>query len=111
MYANIFTDINYAEIVNRLKKLNADAERKWGTMTPAEMIRHCRAQIDFILNPSPDVKIYPTMFRFSPVRWLALYGIPWPKNSKTAPELDVTKKLTDTTDFDNEKQLILQGLH
>ncbi|MCU0403356.1 MAG: DUF1569 domain-containing protein [Chitinophagaceae bacterium] len=111
MYANIFTDINYAEIVNRLKKLNADAERKWGTMTPAEMIRHCRAQIDFILNPSPDVKIYPTMFRFSPVRWLALYGIPWPKNSKTAPELDVTKKLTDTTDFDNEKHLILQGLH
>jgi hypothetical protein len=111
MYANIFTDINYAEILQRLKNLRVDSTRKWGTMTSAEMLRHCRAQIEFILKPSPDVKIYPTMFRFSPVRWLALYGIPWPKNSKTAPELDVTKKLTDTTDFDNEKQLILQGLH
>ena len=111
MYANFFTDINYAEIVSRLKKLNADSERKWGSMTIAEMLRHCRAQIDFILRPSPDVKIYPTMLRFSPVRWLALYGIPWPKNSKTAPELDVRKKLTDTTDFNNEMQLIMQALH
>lgn len=110
MYSNIFTDLNYAQIVQRLNKLKGDAARKWGTMTPAEMLRHCRAQIDFILHPDPDAKIYKTMFRFSPVRFLALYGIPWPKNSKTAPEMDVTKKLKDTSDFEQEKQLMLEAL-
>ena len=110
MYSNLFTDITYAELVQRLNKLSAEAPRKWGTMTAAQMLRHCRAQIDFILNPSEDVKIYPTMLRFSPVRWLAIYPMPWPRNSKTAPELDVNKELQDTTEFENEKQLLLDSL-
>jgi hypothetical protein len=80
-------------------------------MTPAQMLRHCRAQIDFILHPSDDVKIYPTMLRFSPMRWMALYAIPWPKNSKTAPELDVNKKLQDTGEFEAEKAQLLESLN
>ncbi len=110
MYSNIFTDLPFAQTVKRINSLTANAPRKWGTMSAAQMLRHCRSQIDFILSPSDDVKIYPTMMRFAPVRWLALYGIPWPKNSKTAPEMDVNKKLTDTTDFENEKHLMLEAL-
>lgn len=111
MLSNIFTDLNYAQIVSRLKALEETAQRKWGTMTPAQMLRHCRSQIEFILSPTSDVKVYPTAFRFAPVRWLALNVVPWPQNSKTAPEMDVTKKLTDVQDFGREKQLILEALH
>jgi hypothetical protein len=111
MSSNIFTDLPYAQIVHRLKGLNATSERQWGTMTPAQMLRHCRSQVDFILNPTDDVKVYKTMLRFSPIRWLALYGMPWPKNTKTAPEMDVNKGLTDTADFETELKLILEALH
>jgi hypothetical protein len=111
MFSNIFTDINFAQIVDRLKGLEENAPRKWGTMTPAQMLRHCRSQIDFILSPTSDVKVYSTAMRFAPVRWLVLNVVPWPQNSKTAPEMDVTKKLTDVQDFDEEKHLILEGLH
>ncbi len=104
MYANIFTDLSYAQIIGRLKKLSVDAPRQWGKMSASEMLRHCRSQIEFILDPGDEVKVYKTMFRFAPVRWLALYGVPWPKNSATAPEMDVTKKLIDTADFDHEKE-------
>jgi hypothetical protein len=110
MYANIFTDLHFAEILKRLENLQAASVRKWGTMSAAQMLRHCRSQIEFILDPKDDVKVYKTMFRFAPVRWFALYGIPWPKNAATAPEMDVTKKLTDTADFDHEKEKILHAL-
>ncbi len=111
MLSNIFTDLNYAQIMNRLKSLQESSERRWGTMTPAQMLRHCRSQIEFILSPPDNVKIYPTAFRFAPVRWLALYGVPWPKNSRTAPEMDVNKKLTDVADFQTEHTLMLEALH
>lgn len=111
MAGNIFTDIKYAEIIDRLKRLQATAERKWGTMTAAQMLRHCRSQIEFILAPPPDMKVLNTPFRFAPVRWLALYIVPWPKNSQTAPEMDVNKKLTDVQDFEQEKRLMLEGLN
>jgi hypothetical protein len=110
MFSNLFIDINYAEIVKRLERVKTDSPRMWGTMTPAQMLRHCRAQIEFILNPSDSVKVYPTLFRYAPIRWIALYGISWPKNSKTAPELDVNKKLNDTSEFENEHRLILKAL-
>ncbi len=110
MYANIFIDLSYAQILQRLKNLTAAAPRQWGKMNGAEMLRHCRSQLEFIQAPSDAVKVYKTPYRFAPVRWLALYGVPWPKNTATAPEMDVTKKLTDTTEFDKEKQLLLEAL-
>jgi hypothetical protein len=111
MLSNIFTDLNYAQIVDRLKGLEETSQRKWGTMTPAQMLRHCRSQIEFILAPSPDTVVLKTPFRFAPVRWLSLYVVPWPENAKTAPEMDVNKKLTDVQDFEQDKHLILEGLH
>ena len=110
MAANIFNAKDYQGISSRLSKVNAQSSRQWGTMTPAQTLRHCRAQIDFILSPSPHVKVYPTPFRFAPVRWFALYGMAWPKNSKTAPELDVNKKLNDTGEFQEEYNLLTEAL-
>ncbi|HSK12921.1 MAG TPA: DUF1569 domain-containing protein [Phnomibacter sp.] len=110
MFSNIFTDITYAETVQRLQQLTESTQRKWGTMTGAQMLRHCRAQIDLVLHPADTVKVYPTMMRFSPVRWLVVYPVPWPKGSKTAPELDVNKKLMDVEDFATEKAELLQAL-
>jgi acyl transferase domain-containing protein len=110
MVANLFTDINYAEIVGRLQKLHADSPRQWGTMSAAQMLRHCRAQIEFILQPNPKAKVYKTLLRFAPARWVALYLLPWGKNLKTAPEMDVNKQLTDTGSFAHEQHTLLQRL-
>jgi len=110
MASNIFNTNDYSGISQRLSKVQAQSQRQWGTMTPAQMLRHCRAQIEFILAPSANVKVYPTAFRFAPVRWFALYGMAWPKNSKTAPELDVNKKLNDTGEFQQENALLTEAL-
>lgn len=110
MASNIFNTADYNSISQRLSKVQAQSQRHWGTMTPAQMLRHCRAQIDFILAPSAHVKVYPTPFRYGPIKWLALYGMAWPKNSKTAPELDVNKKLNDTGEFQQEHTLLTAAL-
>ncbi|MCU0375244.1 MAG: DUF1569 domain-containing protein [Chitinophagaceae bacterium] len=110
MASNIFNTNDYNAICQRLSKVQAQSLRQWGTMTPAQMLRHCRAQIDFILAPAANVKVYPTPFRFGPIKWLALYGMAWPKNSKTAPELDVNKKLNDTGEFQQEYALLTEAL-
>lgn len=110
MAANIFNPADYANLQKRLQLLQADSNRLWGKMTVAEMLRHVRSQIDSILDPDPNTRIYKTMFRFAPLKWIALYIMPVPKNMKTAPQMDVTKKLKDTTDFDNEKAKIEAAL-
>jgi hypothetical protein len=79
-------------------------------MTPAEMLRHCRKQLEFVLNPPEHQKVYNTPMLYQPIKWLVIYAIPWPKGSATAPEMDVHKKLTDTAAFETEKTLLLQAL-
>jgi hypothetical protein len=111
MKENIFNAGHYQQMQRRLRALQPNAARQWGTMNPAEMLRHCRKQLEFVLDPPANQKVYNTPMRYQPIKWLVVYAIPWPKGSATAPEMDVHKKLKDTGAFEAEKTLLLQALN
>ena len=109
MAASIFNSADELKISARIANVQPISDRQWGTMTPEEMCWHCRQQLEFILDPQP-VKVLNTMFRFQPFKYLAIFVIPWPKGSPTAPSLDVKKSNPQVGDMLTEKQKLLNAL-
>lgn len=72
-----------SSIEARLKSLQPDARRKWGTMTPDQMLWHLNQFLSFSLGdgslPAPKPSIFSPAFRF-----ILLY-MPWPKSAPTNP--------------------------
>ncbi|MBI2422094.1 MAG: DUF1569 domain-containing protein [Candidatus Hydrogenedentes bacterium] len=82
---------DHAELVARIRRLAPDQPRKWGTMSAPQMIAHLRDQMGHTLGditPAPIVDFR----RFSPVRYLAIYWVPWPRGRiQGPPEAFVTQ--------------------
>lgn len=109
MAASIFNSVDEQLIVKRVAKLQSTSPRQWGTMTPQEMCWHCRQQIEMVLHPQA-AKVEQNLFRYQPMKWLAIFVVPWPKGSPTAPSLDVRKSQPAVSDMDTEKQALLQAI-
>lgn len=97
------------QIEQRLAALQETSARLWGTMTIAEMCWHCRQQLEFVLQPT-GTKVLNTMFRYQPFTWLAIYAVPWPKESPTAPSLDVKKAKPEVGTLPEEKAKLTDAL-
>jgi len=87
------------EVFQRLDALDSDTPRLWGTMTPAQMLLHCRKQIGLGTGEVRSKRLYP-----APIQWLIKqtigFLIPWSKNLPTAPAMVSTKE--DGLDFQTE---------
>ncbi len=94
---SLLEENGYQEIIDRLEKVNADSNRLWGKMSPAQMAWHCQYPLKLaIKNEDKGVRGNPL------IRWFfkkSLYNDkPWRKNLPTAPFL-VAK---EEKDFDKE---------
>ncbi len=101
-------------IITRLNALNGSEVSLWGKMTEAQMLQHCRKQIEMALGVIPTKPMYPR-----PIQWLSKitfgYYLPWPKNLVTAVEmvvseqpefnLELEKLLNVISDFTEAEQL------
>ena len=101
-------------IITRLNALNGSEVSLWGKMTEAQMLQHCRKQIEMALGVIPTKPMYPR-----PIQWLSKitfgYYLPWPKNLVTAVEmvvseqpefnLELEKMLNVFSDFTEAEQL------
>lgn len=99
---SIFNAEAHREIVGRIETLNPAAPRDWGKMTPAQMLCHCKAPIEILLEKRPPVGkpnwLFKVLFKKS------FYNdTPWRKNLPTA-KVFVVK---DEKNFDEEKQALL----
>ena len=95
-----FDPMRAAELKARLEKLTADAERRWGTMTPAQALAHC--SIGFQMA-SGELRL-PRLPIGRLIGWaikpLALGNDdPFKRNTPTDPAL----KVRDERDFDMER--------
>lgn len=74
------------ELQERLGRLTAQSERQWGTMTAPRMVAHLvdamRMATGEIQVPSKKLPI-----RFTPLKQLIIYALPFPKGAPTAPQL------------------------
>jgi len=74
------------ELTARLDRLEPSASPRWGRMTAPRMLAHLT---DWMLMASGDLPTAPrySILRKAPVRYLAIYWLPFPKGVPTAKEL------------------------
>jgi transposase InsO family protein len=104
---NLFDAATADQVKTRVRRLDAKSERRWGTMTPAQMLAHCSVSMQWAVGEVVPEKgplpvrlmgrlVKPMVFRNDdPIR----------KNSPTAKSLVVA----DERDFGREQQR-LSGL-
>jgi hypothetical protein len=77
-----------AEILRRLKTVGPASVRRWGTMTPPQMIRHLIDAINVAIGKRP-ASSPPSRVPRLIIKSFALYvPLRWPAGIQTSPELD-----------------------
>ena len=93
------------EMLDRLKRLSPDAKPRWGKMSSAQMLAHLAdwmAMADGSLGVAPIRMIV----RYPPLKQLAIYWLPFPRNVMTARELRTRK----ARDWSIEMETVRQRL-
>jgi hypothetical protein len=74
------------ELKNRIALLKPDAKARWGKMNARQMVVHLTSSMLMAQGEiSPAPKNLP--IRFTPLKQLIIYWLPFPKGAPTAPEL------------------------
>ena len=75
-----------AELCDRIGRLTPEASRRWGTMSAPQMVAHLVDSLRMALGELP-VTSKNLPLRFTPIKQLVIYWMPFPKSAPTAPEL------------------------
>jgi uncharacterized protein DUF1569 len=93
-----------AEIFRRLQEIHPASPRRWGKMTPHQMVCHLNDSYRMFMGEKM-VKPAPVPYPRTLLRWTALWApIPWPKGFKAAPELDQHIGGTPPVEFEKDKR-------
>ena len=91
------------EILERLSALRPDSHRRWGRMTPHQMICHLSDSFKSRLGEK-EISSISNPFTRTMVKWIALYApLPWPRGVKTRPEADQEIGGTPPDDFESDR--------
>ena len=94
---NIF-DINVLnDIRERFARLEPGTDRQWGKMTPAQMLHHCQAPLNIVLQKN-DYNLKPNWFARTFFKKSMYSDNLWKKNMPTLKSF----RETQDRDFDNE---------
>ncbi len=96
-----------ARLVTRLRALTPTSARRWGTLTPHEMLCHLGDAADSVLTRGRGGHAR----RRPLVKWIALYTpLPWPRGVRTLPSVNPREDGTKPTDFDTDRDRAIEGL-
>ena len=73
-------------LIERIGRLQSDSQPHWGKFTAPRMVVHLTDALRMATGELP-VKPKRTPLRFTPLKQLAIYVLPFPKSVPTAPEL------------------------
>jgi hypothetical protein len=94
-------------VIARLEALRPDTARVWGSMSPAQMLWHCRQQLELGTGGLKVADMVP-----GPLRWILKQTVglrlPFAKNAGTIPGIEAANKAG--LDFDQEKRELLASL-
>jgi hypothetical protein len=102
----LFHNADRATILRRVDALAPNRNPLWGRFTAPEMVCHVSAGLRQGLGEieagSPSGPL-----RYTPINWLAIHVLPWPKGkAKSPPGLLTTKPTTWDNDVSNLRRLI-----
>jgi hypothetical protein len=77
------------EILERLGRVRPDSQRRWGKMTPDQMICHLADAFRGVVGELPLGRKPGIRLGRQAMKWVALHApMKWPPNIKTMPEMD-----------------------
>ncbi len=95
------------QLVARLEALRPDSPRRWGTLTPGEMLCHLGDAAGSVVN-QPERR---RPRRRPLVKWVGLYsGIPWPHGVKAPADVDPRANGTRPGDFEWDRRRAIETL-
>ena len=97
-------------LVTRFQRLGPESQRRWGTMSPQEMLCHLGDAAEMVLRVRPRPK--PVPLRHRPVVkgfWLWT-AVPWPHGVRTSPFLDPKADGTHPGDFERDRDRAIAGV-
>jgi hypothetical protein len=99
---SLFTEQDYAEILERLDNLSPESQAQWGKMDVAQMLAHCQEPLKVPLGklelakPNPIMKLLFSFFKkslYSDKLWSQ--GLPTSKEYKIVNKRDFEKEKTE----------------
>ena len=89
-----------ALLLDRLRQVKPDSARRWGKMTPHQMICHLNDSFKSVIGERDVAGDKSNLLTRTVVRWIALYGpLKWPHGVRTMPENDQERGGTRPEDF------------
>jgi hypothetical protein len=108
MQRSLFDDEAARRLLERLSRLTADTERRWGRMTAGDMVCHLIDYFDIALGRTSAPPAVPRplqpLVRVVLVRWRGSY----PRNARTLPELLATSPGVFEQDRNRLEQRIIE---
>jgi hypothetical protein len=97
-------------LIARLRALQPDSRRGWGTLTAHEMLCHLGDASEMVLRIRPRVNAVPRRTR--PVFKIVVLWSPirWPHDQPTNPMHDPKAGGTKPTAFDQDRERVISGL-
>jgi hypothetical protein len=91
------------EIIARLRKVGPENERRWGKMTPNQMLCHLSDSFKGVIGEKPLGRSSNFVSR-TLIKWIALRApITWPHGVKTMPEMDQAIGGTPPAEFESDR--------
>jgi len=91
------------ELLHRLGAVTPESQRRWGKMTPHQMICHLNDSFKSVIGEREVQGDKSSLLTRSVVRWIALYApLKWPHGVRTMPENDQERGGTPPEDFNRD---------
>jgi len=107
MVKNITNKAAQKHLLNRLDQLTPQSTRRWGTMDAQEMLCHCADAFRMTFGEKP-CKNKSNILTRTMGKFLFLNVLPMPRGLPTAPELLHDKKGTPQTNWEKDKQALIE---
>jgi hypothetical protein len=97
-------------LVSRLRALEPGSARRWGTLTPHEMLCHLADSVDMVLKTRPRTRP-ATATRHPLAKLLWLWSpLHWPRGWPTNPQFNPRTEGTRPARFDADRDRVIAGL-
>lgn len=106
---SLWNEVDRRNILARLDKLAPNRKGEWGKMSAPETVAHLADWFRMAIG-AIRVERRNTPFRFSPLKQVVLYWLPFPRNLPTAPELQKSEPTVWPEDTRELKDLVRRAV-
>ena len=103
----IANDSDKNALLDRLRRVNPSSQRRWGKMTPHQMVVHLNDSFKSVIGERKISVRQTNAVARALIRWIALYApFKWPHGVPTMPENDPERGGTSPDDFKRDVEAL-----